>query len=151
MVSLGFFKFYWDIIKDDVIVVILRMDNQGGALMGLINSANIILLPKHLDAERVVDYRPIILIHSMSKLFSKFLANGLAPVLHTLISKSQSAFIIKHCIHENFLYAQNLIKELHKSNTPSLFIKLDISKAFDSVNWAYLLEVMQHLSQQVAI
>jgi hypothetical protein len=40
---------------------------------------------------------------------------------------------------------QNLIKELHRAKTSSLFIKLDISKAFDSVSWAYLLEVLHHL------
>jgi hypothetical protein len=45
-------------------------------------------------------------------------------------------------IHDNFLYVQNLVKELHSARTPSLFLKLDISKAFDSVGWAYLIEVM---------
>jgi hypothetical protein len=85
------------------------------------------------------------LIHSISKIFSKLLANRLAPVLGNLISKNQSAFIKTRCIHDNFLYVQNLIKELHRTHTPSLFIKLDISKAFDSVSWAYLLEVLHHL------
>jgi hypothetical protein len=40
------------------------------------------------------------------------------------------------------MHVQNLIKELHASKTPSLFLKLDISKAFDSVGWAYLIEVL---------
>lgn len=43
------------------------------------------------------------------------------------------------------MHIQNLIKELHRKNVPGLFLKLDISKAFDSVNRAYLLEVLQHL------
>jgi hypothetical protein len=38
-----------------------------------------------------------------------------------------------------------VIKDLHKRKNPSLFIKLDIVKAFDTVNWPYLLSAMEHL------
>lgn len=73
------------------------------------------------------------------------MANRLAPELPYLISMNQSAFIKKRSIHDNFIYVQELIKELHRSRTPALFIKLDIAKAFDTVSWPFLLEVMTHL------
>jgi hypothetical protein len=38
-----------------------------------------------------------------------------------------------------------VIKALHKAKRPSFFIKLDISKAFDSVSWVFLLEILQAL------
>jgi hypothetical protein len=66
--------------------------------------ANIILLPKKLDATRVTDFRPISLIHSAAKLLTKLLANRLAPLLDSLVSKCQIAFIKKRSIHDNFLY-----------------------------------------------
>jgi hypothetical protein len=130
----AFFKACWEIIKNDIFAAIRLMSLGGGSYLNLINTANIILIPKKPDAMSVSDYRPISLIHSLSKIFSKLLANRLAPILGNLISKNQSAFIKTRCIHDNFLYVQNLIKELHRSKTPSLFIKLDISKAFDFVN-----------------
>jgi hypothetical protein len=40
---------------------------------------------------------------------------------------------------------QQVIRDLHKKKTPSLFIKLDIAKAFDIVIWPYLLDIMTHL------
>jgi hypothetical protein len=40
---------------------------------------------------------------------------------------------------------QNVIRSLHKSNKATLFIKLDISKAFDSLSWPYLLDVLKAL------
>jgi hypothetical protein len=63
---------------------------RGGAYMSLTNSANIVLIPKRPDEEAVADYRPISLIHSIAKIFSKLLANRLAPVLGNLISKNQA-------------------------------------------------------------
>jgi hypothetical protein len=105
------------------------------------NLANIILIPKKPDAAGVMDYRPISLIHSLSKIFSKLLANTLGPVLLDNVSKFQTAFVKKRSIHDNFLHVQNLIKELHSSKT----LKLNISKAFYYVGWAYLLEVMRAL------
>jgi hypothetical protein len=43
------------------------------------------------------------------------------------------------------MYVQEVIKDLHKRKFPSLFIKLDIDKAFDTMNWSYLLNVMEQL------
>ena len=59
------------------------------------------------------------------------------------MSRAQSAFIKKRSIHDNFLYTQNLVKDLHRAKIPALFLKLDIAKAFDSVRWDYLQEVMR--------
>jgi hypothetical protein len=38
-----------------------------------------------------------------------------------------------------------VIQALHKAKRPSLFIKLDILKAFNSVSWVFLLKTMQAL------
>lgn len=43
------------------------------------------------------------------------------------------------------MFVQELIKELHKKKALAIFIKLDISKAFDIVSCPYVLEIMSHL------
>jgi hypothetical protein len=43
------------------------------------------------------------------------------------------------------MFVQKMIKELYRKKIPTLFIKLDISKAFDTVNWSYLLDIMTYL------
>ncbi|KAK1698067.1 hypothetical protein QYE76_014764 [Lolium multiflorum] len=106
----AFFKSCWDIIHQDISTAIIHMANLRGVCATIINSANIIIIPKKPDAASVSDYRPISLIHSLSKVFSKLLANKLAPVLPNIVSKCQSAFVKKRSIHDNFLHVQNLIK-----------------------------------------
>jgi hypothetical protein len=102
-------------------------------------------LPKKAETGGIADFRPISLIHSISKIFSKMLATRLAPLLPEIVSHSQSAFIKKRCIHDNFLHVQGLIKELHKDKSPAFFLQIDISKAFDTVSWPFLLEVLEAL------
>jgi len=116
-----------------------------GQQFNLLNTAHIVLIPKSEDATDLSHYRPISLTSSIPKLFSKLLALRLAKSLDTLISRNQSAFIRRRSIHDNFLYTQNLIRALHKAGRPSLFIKLDIAKAFDTVRWDYLMEVLEKL------
>jgi hypothetical protein len=38
---------------------------------------------------------------------------------------------------------KNVIKQAHKRKSPLIFLKLDIAKAFDSLNWAFLLKVLE--------
>jgi hypothetical protein len=75
----------------------------------------------------------------------KILANQLAPHLDQLVSHGQSMFIKGRSIYDNFQYIQGSIKHFHHFKTPMLFIKLDIVKAFDSIHWEYMIEVLEHL------
>jgi hypothetical protein len=113
-----------------------------------LNQAHVVLIPKVSDPQKVSDYRPIILSHSFAKIVSKILTNRLGPELNHLISVNQTAFIKSRCIHDNFLYVQQVVQDLHKKKILSLFIKLDISKAFDIVSWSYLLEIMSSVLGQ---
>jgi hypothetical protein len=71
------------------------------------------------------------------------LALCLAPFMNKLVSNAQSAFIKKRSIHDNFPYVKNLATRFNKAKIPALFFKLDIRKAFDSVRWEYLLDLLQ--------
>jgi hypothetical protein len=141
-----FFSICLDMIKDDIIRAVSQfyLANQQG--LQFLNQAYVVLIPKKSNPMEIKYYRPISLTHSFAKILSKLLANRLALELEKLISINQTTFIQKRCIHDNFVYVQQVIKDLHKKNTPALFIKLDISKAFDSVNWHFLLDIMTHLS-----
>lgn len=100
----------------------------------LLNSAYIVLLPKETDALQVRDYRLISLVHSFAKLITKLLANCLAPHLSKIVAPNQSAFIRGQRIHDNFLLVQHTARTLHRQNLSRVLLKLDISKAFDSVS-----------------
>jgi hypothetical protein len=140
-----FYRSCWETICEDLFEAVVFLAEHGGSSFGLLNKACIVLQPKKADARVIADYRPISLIHSFSKIFSKLLASRLAPLLPELVSPCQSAFIKRRCIHDNFIHVQGIIKEMYKENTPGFFLKLDIAKAFDSVSWPYILELLQAL------
>ena len=128
-----FFRSCWDIIKEDLCATLHYFYNLHGQHLKMLNSAHIVLIPKSAEALKIGDYRPISLTSSIAKIISKVLATRLSQSLSSLVSRNQSAFIRKRSIHDNFLYTQNTIRHLHKTNQPALFLKLDITKAFDSV------------------
>jgi hypothetical protein len=120
-----------------------RSDNLRGNKWHPLNSAHIALIPKKEGAASPNDYRPISLMHSIAKIACKLMASRLEPELKILVSPNQSAFIKSRSIQDNFLYVKNVIKEAHSKKKPMLFLKLDIAKAFDSVHWSYVMEVMK--------
>lgn len=65
-------------------------------------------------------------------------------VLPTIISPCQSAFILGRSIGDNILMAQELFKNYHRNVGPPKFaLKIDLKKAFDSIRWSFLLDVLQ--------
>ena len=111
----------------------------------MLNSAYITLLPKKEEATTIRDFRPISLVHSFAKLITKILANRLAGRLDAMVSPNQSAFIKGRFIQDNFMLVQQTARFLHQQKQPRILLKLDITKAFDSVSWPFLLEVLRKL------
>ncbi|GJW78885.1 RNA-directed DNA polymerase, eukaryota [Tanacetum coccineum] len=89
------------------------------------NSSFIALIPKVPDAKFVSDFHPISLIGSMYKVVTKILANRLSSVISDLVSDVQTAFVSNR-------------KKKH-----AMFFKVDFAKAYDSVRWDFLNDVLR--------
>lgn len=89
------------------------------------------------------DYRPIACCNVIYKVVSKILANRLKVILPRIILANQSAFVKGRLLMENVLLASEIVKDYHKDSiSPRCAMKLDISKAFDSVQWSFLLNCL---------
>jgi len=65
--------------------------------------------------------------------------------MNDLVKTNQSAFIRGRVLHDNFKAAQLTAKLVHKKKLPSALLKIDISKAFDSVSWSFLLDILAQM------
>jgi hypothetical protein len=92
--------------------------------------------------EEIKDFSPISLIHSFAQIITKLLANRLSRKLLQLVSPNQSVFMKHEYILDNFVLVQYMARALHRQKEPRVLLKLDITKAFDSVSWPILLEVL---------
>ncbi|XP_041016205.1 uncharacterized protein LOC121258730 [Juglans microcarpa x Juglans regia] len=83
-----------------------------------------------------------------TELISKTLANRLKLVLDKIIAKNQSAFIPGTLILDNIIVAYETLhsmKTRSKGKGGSMALKMDISKAYDRVEWNFLKAVMQRM------
>jgi hypothetical protein len=135
----------WGVVKADFMAAFDKLFTMCGRGLQGLNQALLVLLPKRPDAMALGDYRPISLIHIFAKLVAKTLATRLAPRMESLVDRNQCAFIRKRCIHDNFMLVQQTARFLHRGKEPRVMLKLDIARAFDSVSWGFLMEVLQKI------
>ena len=73
---------------------------------------------------------------------AKVLANKLKKVIGKVVSKAQGAFVEGRQILNAVLIANETIYSVLKNNENGIMCKLDIEKAYDNVDWSFLLTVM---------
>jgi hypothetical protein len=142
-VSWEFFRACWATVKDDALAAVTAVSLGRDQGLGQLNSVLITLIPKRECAVDLKDFRPISLVHSFAKLIAKIMALRLAPRMADLVGRNQSAFIRGRCIQDNFVLVQQSIRLLHQRKVPSLLLKLDVARTFDSVSWPFLLSVLR--------
>ncbi|KAL5759510.1 hypothetical protein ACOSQ2_018348 [Xanthoceras sorbifolium] len=143
-----FFQKFWSVVGGDVTSVCLEV--LGGKIsIKEFNKTNIVLIPKKKNPESLKDFRPISLCSVVYKIIAKVLANRLKKVLPDIISPSQSAFVPGRLIFNNVVVAFEALHSLNKKKSGSLWwmaLKLDMSKAYDRVEWAFLRAVLEKMN-----
>lgn len=105
--SPGFLQHFWDIISSELLSFCENCFDSGKLPNGL-NNTYIVLIPKKSKPEQMGDFRPIALCNILYKLVSKILANSIKPMLNSLISDSQTAFVSGRLITDNVMIAYEI-------------------------------------------
>ena len=142
--SFAFWQFYWDFVKVEVMGFFKDFFERGKFVRSL-NNTFLVLIPKKGGAEDLSDFRPINLVGSLYKLLAKVLANRLKKVVGKVVSSTKSAFVEGRQILDAALIANEVIDSLLKRKESGVLCKLDLEKAYDHINWDFLLSVMQKM------
>jgi len=142
---LGFIKDFWQDLKGDILRFVLEFHRNGRFSKG-INSTFIALISKIDNPHRLNDFHTIALVGCLYKILVKLLAKRLCNVMETVISDTQSTFVKDRQILDGILVANEVVDEAGKLKKDLLLFKVDFEKAFDSVDWGYLDDVMGKLA-----
>uniref|UniRef100_A0A0V0IXC5 Putative ovule protein n=1 Tax=Solanum chacoense TaxID=4108 RepID=A0A0V0IXC5_SOLCH len=139
--TMAFYIHCWEVIKGEVISTIMNF-HERCFFEKSFNSTYVALIPKKMGAKELTHFRPISLISSVYKIISKVLTERLKKVIHKLVDTQQLAFIKGRQIMDAILMANELVDSRVRSNIPGILCKLDIQKAYDHLNWNFLLEAL---------
>ena len=138
-----FFKTFWDKLKYFVLRT-LNFAFDTGELSVSLRTCVISCLPKGDKPRKFLKkWRPIWLLSVLYKIASTAIANRLKTILIKLISDTQSGFISGRFIGENTRLVYDIMHYLEKNQLASLLMLVDFQKAFDSVSWLFLNNVLK--------
>ncbi|XP_045802493.1 uncharacterized protein LOC123896099 [Trifolium pratense] len=138
-----FFQNYWDIVGSDVVASVTQFFSHGWILPNL-NSSHVALVPKFPGADTIENFRPIAVANFQFKIITKILADRLAVIAPKIVSEHQRGFVQGRHIYECICIASEAINMLDKKSFGgNMAMKIDIKKVFDTLDWSFLLKVLQ--------
>ena len=117
---------------------------DSGILLPDINCTLVTLVPKVHHPSLVKDFRPIVCCTVLYKIM--ILTTRMQSMIGSIIDLAHAIFIPMRAISDNILLATKLIKGYtHKNISHRCMVKIDLKKAYNSIEWSYLETVMNDL------
>ncbi|CAA7035950.1 unnamed protein product [Microthlaspi erraticum] len=145
--SAGFFQSHWSVIGPKIVEEIKDILRRG-QIPHSINDTHVRLIPKVPNPKTVAEYRPIALCNVYYKIISKILTRRLQPILPTIISENQTAFVPDRAISDNILITHETLHFLKNSGATkhcAMAVKTDMSKAYERLEWGFIVIVMERM------
>ena len=105
-------------------------------------TSQIIPVPKKGDLTLVTNYRGISLLPIAAKIYNKLILNRLLPKVEPLLRKNQNGFRAGRSTLSQILSLRRIIEEITNCNKEAVFIFVDFSKAFDSIDRAKMFQIL---------
>eukprot|EP00253_Pinus_taeda_P025237 PITA_25237 len=99
--------------------------------------------PDGFTTEFFQGFRPIALCNVIYKIIATLIAKRIKPLLANLISPEQTGFVEERQILDGLVVTQEVIHTIKEKKQKGMMIKLDLSKAYDRLNWKYLKRVLE--------
>nr|TKS17481.1 hypothetical protein D5086_0000013050 [Populus alba] len=140
-----FYKQAWSVVGGDFCSAVQDFFHSGN-LLKQVNHSIISLVPKAVNTSSPSDFRPISCCNVIYKVIAKILAGRLAHVLKEIVSPMQNAFLGGRFMSDNINLVQELLRQYgRKRSSPRCLLKVDFKKAFDSVQWGFVENLLCHL------
>ena len=137
-----FFKVFWSKLK----FIIQRAINSSYDNNELpLTLRQCIISKENKDHTVLKNWRPILLLSVIYKMASASIANRLKTILDFLIDKSQTGFITVRYIGHSTCLVYDIMYYTEKTQKEGLLMLIDFEKAFDSISWKFLYNVLEFL------
>ena len=140
--TVNFYKCFWSILAPSIMGCFEEALTEGSLSTSQKRSVIKLLLKKGKDPLDIKNYRPISLINTDAKIFSKIAANRLRRPMDNIIKSDQKAFVQGRLMHEGIMNQRVLIERVKKEKIKGALVGIDFEKAFDSVEHPMMWEAI---------
>ncbi|XP_026429794.1 uncharacterized protein LOC113326221 [Papaver somniferum] len=134
-------------LKSNEVVEMIKHFFRTGYILKSLNTTNVSLIPKTKNKQFPSDLRPIALCNTSYKIISKIMSSRMKKFMKKIISPLQASYVPGRQISDNIHLAQEIVHTMKNKKELSkyLALKLDMSKAFDRLEWPFLMDVMSKM------
>ena len=144
--TVEFYTYFFELLGNDLIASFNEAHDKGELSISQ-RRGIITLIPKEdgslLDLS---NWRPITLLNVDLKIASKAIAKRIEPTLPNLIHSDQTGFVKGRYIGENIRLISDIMEYTSLQNLPGILTSLDFRKAFDSIEWPFIMKTLDHFN-----
>jgi len=130
-----------DLIK--MMTLVFQDIEEYGVVQEGLTSAMMSLLYKKKDKRKIENYRPITLLNTDYKTYTKTIAKKLGIIAPVIIDPNQAGFVPGRGLYDHVRTTQAAIEYSELMGSNGCIISLDQEKAYDKIDHTYLWEVLR--------
>ncbi|KAL9950435.1 hypothetical protein ACROYT_G042930 [Oculina patagonica] len=142
-IPIEFYKKFWPLIGDSFIRCANECFEKGELSCSQKQAVITLIEKKGKDRSLLENWRPISLVNVDTKIMSKVIASRIKNVLPEIIHHNQTGYVKDRFIGETVRSIYDVMDYTVEENIPGLMIFIDFKKAFDSVEWDFLLKCLE--------